>query len=567
MSNLNINIIFTNNKSGLTHDAKILAKSLDVLYSKNKNINIKIRPCNFYSFETGYADINIYLEIPNPLLNHYAKINILIPNQEWFYKSWTPYLDDFDFIWCKSNLAYDIFKNLVDSEKVINLGWTSIDRFIPKYSEDKVNFLHIAGKSPYKGTNRLIENWDEKFPILTIIYSNPNIKTIDKNNINYINDHIPDDELIKIMNENKVHLCLSEAEGFGHYIMEALSTKSVVITTNSKPMNTFVSENFCVDINEKLDNIKGIIGKKCYFKSNSFQNKIQEILKMDKKTLIKIGSENRERYLDFNKNFRKKLDSNIKLLCTKIKKLEYNVKIPREISKKVDDLPKISVVTLTYNRPEFHALMVLNYKGIDYPRDKIEWVIVDDSDIDKKFNLENSDKWIKYVRLEEKTTIGEKRNIGVENSSYDYICFMDDDDIYYPKSLLIRYTYLDFYKKNCCYCTTIGCFHIKKLISHINVPPIQYNPEDRVSEASLFFKKSFWKNRKFDSQDSYCEGKNFIKNRYNECLEVSYKDIFFSLLHENNTSNKITLGDKPNGCHFGISDELFNYITTIQTEI
>ena len=44
-----------------------------------------------------------------------------------------------------------------------------------------------------------------------------------------------------------------------------------------------------------------------------------------------------------------------------------------------ENLPKISVVTLTHNRKHMFKLAVYNYNTSDYPSDKIEWIIVDDS--------------------------------------------------------------------------------------------------------------------------------------------------------------------------------------------
>ena len=50
-------------------------------------------------------------------------------------------------------------------------------------------------------------------------------------------------------------------------------------------------------------------------------------------------------------------------------------------------------------------------------------------------------------------TIGEKRNIGVENAKNDIIIFMDDDDYYPPSSVKYRVACLGiFTKKN-----IIGC--------------------------------------------------------------------------------------------------------------
>ena len=43
-----------------------------------------------------------------------------------------------------------------------------------------------------------------------------------------------------------------------------------------------------------------------------------------------------------------------------------------------DELPCVSVVTITRDRPSFYELMVRNIQTIYYPKNKIEWVVLED---------------------------------------------------------------------------------------------------------------------------------------------------------------------------------------------
>ena len=54
------------------------------------------------------------------------------------------------------------------------------------------------------------------------------------------------------------------------------------------------------------------------------------------------------------------------------------------------DLPKVSIITPTYKRRKLFDIALFNYENFDYPKKKIEWIIVDDSP-----KNENKDKEIK----------------------------------------------------------------------------------------------------------------------------------------------------------------------------
>ena len=140
---------------------------------------------------------------------------------------------------------------------------------------------------------------------------------------------------------------------------------------------------------------------------------------------------------------------------------------------------------------------------------------------------------------------------------------MDDDDYYPPESILRRVTYSLQSGRECVCSTIIGCFEINKYISMINVPPHQLAFEDRISEASLLFTRGFWERQKFREDSIGSEAHEFLAGRLSECLEVTWTGILVALLHSRNTSTKIVRGDKPNGCHYGWSDELFLFITSL----
>jgi hypothetical protein len=86
--------------------------------------------------------------------------------------------------------------------------------------------------------------------------------------------------------------------------------------------------------------------------------------------------------------------------------------------------------------------------------------------------------------------------------------------------------------------------------------------EERVSEATLCFYKSFWNTQKFSDSVNGEEGRAFLENRVDACREITWDGVIVSLIHDKNASSrKIPQLTEPNGNHFGWDDELFRFIS------
>jgi glycosyltransferase involved in cell wall biosynthesis len=56
-----------------------------------------------------------------------------------------------------------------------------------------------------------------------------------------IASHVDDAELKRLQNRCAFHVCPSEAEGWGYYLVEALSVGAATITVDAPPMNELVT--------------------------------------------------------------------------------------------------------------------------------------------------------------------------------------------------------------------------------------------------------------------------------------------------------------------------------------
>ncbi len=580
-----INLITYNNGYGLTRDVQLLAKVIEECKPDNTTVDLKFS--DFYSYQLRAADINIFLEIPSKMFFPHAHANVLIPNQEWYYRTWVPYITSFDQVWTKSQYATEMYRNLVKenggSTAVKYLGWQSNDYSNKQElsdswvdvsdQEDNNNerWLHVCGKSIYKQTQVVIDSWKPEYPHLDIIYSPKDVKGLiahKKDNITYHTTRLSDKDLIEKMRTSKIHLCPSETEGFGHYLHEALSTGALIVSTDGPPMNEWITtkEGFLASAKKKRVGEK--LGSRYIISVEQMQQVLEKVVSLTPEERVVYYQASRQKYQDLLTSFRNKSTDFLKDIFSLVdsrKKIQPLMPIQKYLSPiSTSDLPPVSILTLVHNRKSFFKLAKMNFQSFQYPPEKLEWVIIDDSDQDESvWDLIPPDPRVQYVQKKTKMDLGAKRNESVRLATHDILVVMDDDDYYPPESILKRVTYHLQSGKECVTSTILGCFEINKYISMINVPPHQLAFEDRLSEASLLFTRDFWSRQPFREDSRGSEAKEFLANRSSQCLEVTWTGILVALLHTRNTSTKIVRSDKPNGCHFGWSDKLFLFITSL----
>lgn len=605
---MKINIINNNGRYSNLNDVTMLR---DKLFRHFKN-RVSIEFVNIYDNKIKGADINIFVNIPNYLYLKYAPINILLISLSKFKKTWKYSLNYFDYIITKSITDYNILKQLCEPnrDKIINLNWKAKDNYLNKIDKQQNEWLFMNNDShTNQFLTKIINIWERNsnFPKLNIINSDP--KYVAKSSIKNINNvlqFLKEDELMKFQNKCKYHIHLHSNNSFRYTIDESLSCKGILIGFGQLLNNITNS----ID-DEKYKNImdKIIIGKTSKkIGGNNFgssinidekvlENELRQIISYldtcDDNDLENIQYNNRKYYLkkssQFNENFR---DIFHKIFSDSQSAINNYGNIIKEKELEIDkiykDLPNVSIITPTYNREYFLKLMIWNYDVSNYPKNKIEWIIVDDSD-DVEKSLDNNENFkkileahknIKYIKLDKRHNVGEKRNIGVKHASNDIICMMDDDDYYPYNSIRYRVIELLLSGKKCCGITSHGCFQINKLISLFKINDVNLSLSKRISPASLCFKKDFWNEEyKFnetltlnskETNQNTSELTSFIDGREDNFHEVIGSGVLVSLLHNNNYKNNkknFNISSTPNGCHFGWSDELYLMVTNLDIDM
>lgn len=89
-------------------------------------------------------------------------------------------------------------------------------------------------------------------------------------------------------------------------------------------------------------------------------------------------------------------------------------------------MPAVSCIITSHNRPR---LLPAAVKSARAAGSDVEVVVVDDASTDETAAICRALEGIRYVRAERNQRVAAARNIGLLNSSGEYITFLDDDDV------------------------------------------------------------------------------------------------------------------------------------------
>lgn len=296
---LTVNIIAKNlyNGAGKEVDIEIIKKEME-----RHGHQVRLFDIN-KSKQVARADINIFFAQFSTELFPQARLNWFVPNAEFCIASLKD-LARCDLILCKTEESLRIFKPI---SNVFYLGFTSIDCYDPTIKKNYSSYLHLAGRSKYKGTTTVLNTWKDhpNFPHLLLI-KDEEIKNGFAKNIKLIQRHISSALLLQIQNECGVHLCPSKTEGYGHYISEAMSAESVVITTNAPPMNEFITDPRCLV--DYFATKKQNYATTYLVSPEDLAKAVKKIQKLSVEELEEIGKKNREEYLRRQQEFKHNFD-------------------------------------------------------------------------------------------------------------------------------------------------------------------------------------------------------------------------------------------------------------------
>ena len=217
----------------------------------------------------------------------------------------------------------------------------------------------------------------------------------------------------------------------------------------------------------------------------------------------------------------------------------------------MSNLPNISIVTILHDFPQLYTLFDHHWKTIDYPKDKLEWIIVDDSKEDysdlipihdnilyikvsseeylEKINFNKDDDKIiwNYHKKMGILPAGFMRDYAVGLTSNDYIIHFDIDTLYQPQTIKRKLRFLKDNKLECVYC--------KSMLSYDIYGKQLYKVDNKISgfESTLFHTKEIWKRGGFKWEDTESEAIAFYHGKGHDRKMDNYYDSI-KLLHISN---------------------------------
>lgn len=217
-------------------------------------------------------------------------------------------------------------------------------------------------------------------------------------------------------------------------------------------------------------------------------------------------------------------------------------------------LPLVSVCTPTFNRRPFIPSMLKCFNHQTYPKNRIEWIILDDG-TDKIYDLVKDHPNVKYYAYDNKLTLGKKRNLMHEKATGDIIVYMDDDDYYPPTRISHAVTKL----RNSQYLLA-GASEIYIYFKHIS-QLWQFGPygPTHATAGTFAFKKELLLITKYDDDVSFAEERSFLKSYSIPMVQLEPKHTILVFSHTQNTFDKKELISSGPSQFSKISDKIISY--------
>ena len=196
--------------------------------------------------------------------------------------------------------------------------------------------------------------------------------------------------------------------------------------------------------------------------------------------------------------------------------------------------PFVSICTPTFNRRPFIPYMIKCFEQQDYPKESMEWIIIDDG-TDKIGDLVQHIPQVKYFAYEKKMCLGEKRNLMHDKTKGEFLVYMDDDDYYPPQRVSHAVDTLIKNPQALCAGSSEIYIYFKHIQKMYQFGP--YKPTHSTAATFAFRRKLIHLSR-YENNAALAEEKHFLKNYTIPFVQLDPLKSILVFSHAHNTFDK-----------------------------
>ena len=211
------------------------------------------------------------------------------------------------------------------------------------------------------------------------------------------------------------------------------------------------------------------------------------------------------------------------------------------------EYPFVSICTPTFNRRPFINMMFQCFKNQTYPKDRMEWIIIDDGD-DKIEDLikKSGISQIKYFPVKKKMKLGEKRNFMHSKTKGDFLVYMDDDDYYPPERVQHAIEVLEKNPGALCAGSSELYLYFKHIDKMYQSGP--FGPTHSTA-ATFAFRRALLNYTQYDDNAALAEERSFLKEYTIPFVQLDPMKSILVFSHDHNSF------DKKKMLHMGENDK------------
>lgn len=223
----------------------------------------------------------------------------------------------------------------------------------------------------------------------------------------------------------------------------------------------------------------------------------------------------------------------------------------------MQEQPFVSICTPTFNRRPFIETMFECFRNQTYPKDKMEWIIVDDgTDKIEDLILQSKLPQIRYFKIKKKMKLGEKRNYMHTHVKGSIVVYMDDDDYYPPERVEHCVERLLGNPQALC----AGSSELYIYFKHIN-KMYQSGPfgPNHATAGTFAFKKELLDKTSYDDNASLAEERYFLKDYTIPFVQLDPLKSILVFSHNHNSFDKKNMLQNSNPTFFKESDKKIHH--------